>query len=184
MVVLYYAKSDTSPYVFFIFAVDSSMGTVLSPRILHGLLRQLSLEETVKTPSGPGPGFKPMPRPPRHQSDTLSKRSRPHGRIRPRIFRIRHPWSGTLCQNSQGRCGNHCKKQEKTVKTLLVPGWGSPPRPPGHQSDTLTAWPKRSRPLGQEFCMEPLSGAERAPAAPKRTRPTMIDWAGHQAIGE
>ncbi|KAI8522258.1 hypothetical protein Bbelb_020120 [Branchiostoma belcheri] len=41
--------------------------------------------------------------------------------IRPRIFRIRHPWSGTLCQNSQGRCGNHCKKQE-TVKTPLVPG--------------------------------------------------------------
>ncbi|KAI8481936.1 hypothetical protein Bbelb_402980 [Branchiostoma belcheri] len=30
--------------------------------------------------------------------------------IRPRIFRIRHPWSGTLCQNSQGRCGNQCKK--------------------------------------------------------------------------
>ncbi|KAI8504908.1 hypothetical protein Bbelb_170170 [Branchiostoma belcheri] len=42
--------------------------------------------------------------------------------IRPRIFRIRHPWSGTLCQNSQGQCGNHCKKQEEPVKTLLVPG--------------------------------------------------------------
>ncbi|KAI8513870.1 5'-nucleotidase domain-containing protein 3 [Branchiostoma belcheri] len=59
--------------------------------------------------------------------------------IRPRIFRIRHPWSGTLGQNSQGRCGNHCKKQEETVKTPLVPGQGSNPQPPRPQSDTLTS---------------------------------------------
>ncbi|KAI8489922.1 hypothetical protein Bbelb_322830 [Branchiostoma belcheri] len=26
------------------------------------------------------------------------------------------------------RCGNHCKKQEEPVKTLLVPGRGSNPR--------------------------------------------------------
>ncbi|KAI8491264.1 hypothetical protein Bbelb_308970 [Branchiostoma belcheri] len=51
--------------------------------------------------------------------------------IRPRIFQI---WSSTLCRNSQGRCGNHCKKQEEPVKTLLVPGRGSNPRPPGHQN--------------------------------------------------
>ncbi|KAI8514063.1 hypothetical protein Bbelb_083870 [Branchiostoma belcheri] len=58
--------------------------------------------------------------------------------IRPRIFRIRHPWSGTLCQNSQGRCGNQCKKQEETVKTPLVPGRVSNPQPPGpHASQTL-----------------------------------------------
>ncbi|KAI8484952.1 hypothetical protein Bbelb_373590 [Branchiostoma belcheri] len=38
--------------------------------------------------------------------------------IRPRIFRIRHPWSGTLCQNSKGRCGNHCKKQKEPYRLL------------------------------------------------------------------
>ncbi|KAI8509155.1 hypothetical protein Bbelb_130030 [Branchiostoma belcheri] len=48
------------------------------------------------------------------------------GKIRPRIFQIRHPWSGTLCQNSQGRCGNHFKKQRQAVKTPLVPN----PQPP------------------------------------------------------
>ncbi|KAI8508173.1 hypothetical protein Bbelb_144130 [Branchiostoma belcheri] len=51
--------------------------------------------------------------------------------IRLRIFQI---WSSTLCRNSQGRCGNHCKKQEEPVKTLLVPGRGLNPRPPGHQN--------------------------------------------------
>ncbi|KAI8513579.1 hypothetical protein Bbelb_079030, partial [Branchiostoma belcheri] len=64
--------------------------------------------------------------------------------IRPRIFRIRRTSleRATLCQNSQGRCGNHCKKQEEPVKTPLVPGRGSNPQPnPGTspQADTLTA---------------------------------------------
>ncbi|KAI8483640.1 hypothetical protein Bbelb_385780 [Branchiostoma belcheri] len=47
-----------------------------------------------------------------------------------------------------GWCDVLCKKQEETVKTLLVPGRGSNPQPPGPQSDTLTARPKRSRPIG------------------------------------
>ncbi|KAI8509595.1 hypothetical protein Bbelb_120230 [Branchiostoma belcheri] len=40
-----------------------------------------------------------------------------------------------------------CKKQP--VKTLLIPGRGSNSQPPGPQSDTLTARPKRSRPIGR-----------------------------------
>ncbi|KAI8515835.1 Nucleolar MIF4G domain-containing protein 1 [Branchiostoma belcheri] len=47
--------------------------------------------------------------------------------IRPRIFRLRHPWSGTLCQNSQGRCGNHCKKQGGASKNPSGPGPGFEP---------------------------------------------------------
>ncbi|KAI8480758.1 hypothetical protein Bbelb_415000 [Branchiostoma belcheri] len=98
-------------------------------------------KETVKTPLVRGRGSNPQP--PGPQSDTLTSPLKGldlfAGSIRPRIFRIRHPWGGTLCQNSQGRCGNHCKKQEEPVKTPLVPGGGSNPQPPGPQSDTLTS---------------------------------------------
>ncbi|KAI8506098.1 hypothetical protein Bbelb_164510 [Branchiostoma belcheri] len=72
-------------------------------------------EETVKTLLIPGRGSNP--RPPGHQSFITRRSNRSAEKIRPRIFRIRHPWSSTLCQNSQGRCGNHCKKQEEPVKT-------------------------------------------------------------------
>ncbi|KAI8494105.1 hypothetical protein Bbelb_284520 [Branchiostoma belcheri] len=73
--------------------------------------------------------------------------------IRPRIFRIRHPWSGTLCQNSQGRCGNHCKKQEELVETDKNPGWSSfaayrLPKTP--RSAVIEAWLAAPNALGAE----------------------------------
>ncbi|KAI8484852.1 hypothetical protein Bbelb_374490 [Branchiostoma belcheri] len=97
-----------------------------------------NLPATCRVPAGYRPK-RPMPARLLNPAGA-SRATSPTGTgIRPRIFRIRHPWSGTLCQNSQGRCGNHCKKREEAVKTPLVPGRGSNPQPPGPQSDTLTA---------------------------------------------
>ncbi|KAI8491265.1 hypothetical protein Bbelb_308980 [Branchiostoma belcheri] len=59
------------------------------------------------------------------------------------------PGAALFARTPRAGIGNHCNKQEEPVKTLLVPGPGSNPRPPEHQSFITrrsNCSAKRSRP--------------------------------------